>query len=507
MMRLIAGILAASLWLGLVPVCVWGQESALFVGDVEKEKDRYVGQRIQIEGRTNSVDTREVLFKGSKIFVRVNTPLQIFTKRNPNVAVTGVLNHEGGSYILNLDGIQEAPADQERLRQMRAKMDREKPEEFYRVGQWCRQRGAFYQDPKLLEQAREINEQGFKVEWKKLARNDFAGRMQLASRAIEMQIPESERRELLHEAFQVRREQTAKLPKPDWEQLAAEIRRDLPGTEKPLKEYSEEWGRKYEADPLRVYAQASSDERLKLHRLLWLQVRRDELMARLKGDQSNAIEIANQMELALPEFRAEAEKLREQSLTVQMEEVAKLTRADLLELREDYRKRKQEAQGEALVDRWLALRRKKLQPEDVEGLRQLVQDYEACGRDLKPLAAQIVAAAKAYPQSEELAAILDKMGYIKRDGNWLSRDDRLEQEEAKRREESREGKIALGMSATELRKSMGVPISLTRVVSAGQVQEVWVYSLTGANGLTLYLARSVTDKEAKVIAIDDLAPQ
>lgn len=495
------------LWLLFCPMLAWGQETAIFVGEVEAAKDRFTGRRIQMEGRTNNVDTREVLLKGSKIFVRVNVKLPVLARRAPNVTVTGVLNQEGGRYIFDLDGLQETPADQEHLRQLRSKMDRENPESFYKVAQWCRQRGTFYQDPKLLEQAREINQQGFKVAWKKLAPNDFAGRMQLASRAIDMQIPDPDRKELLHEAFQIRREQTAKLPKPDWDQLAAEIRRDLPGSESALKDYSEEWRRKYEQDPIRTYSQASPEERVKLHRLLWLLVRWDELMSRLKGDQSNALEIANEVELTLPELRSDAERLREQSVSVQMSEVEKLSRADLLEMREGYRKRKQEAQGEALVDRWLAVRRKKLQPEDVEGLRQLVQDYEACNRDLKPLGSLVVAAAKAYPESEELKAILKKMGYEQKDGAWLSREERMDRAQDREREDSREGKVAVGMTASDLRKAMGVPVSLTRVASSNQVQEIWIYGHIGANGLTLYLSRGIADKEAKIIAIDDLAPQ
>lgn len=491
----------------VAPVFLYGQDTAVFVGEVESAKDRYLGKRFQMEGRTNSVDGQEVLLKGSKIFVRVNAKIPNLARRAPNVALTGVLNQEGGRYYFNLDGIQETPTDQERLRQLRAKMDRENPESFYKVAQWCRQRGTFYQDPKLLEQAREINEQGFKVAWRKLAANDYAGRLQLANRAIEMQIPDPDRKELLHEAFQIRREQTAKLPKPDWDQLVAEIRRDLPGAETPLKDYSEERRRQYEQDPTRVYSQASTEERVKLHRLLFLLVRWDEMMSKLKGDQSNVLEIANEVELTLPELRDDADRLREQAVSVQMGEVEKMTRADLLEMREGYRKRKQDVQGEALVDRWLAVRRKKLQPEDVEGLRQLVQDYEACGRSLKPLGIQIVAAAKAYPESEELAEILKKMGYEQKNGAWLSPEDRMDRAKEMERDESREGKVALGMTASELRKSMGVPVTLTRIASSNQVQEVWVYSHAGASGLTLYLTRGVADKEAKIIAIDDLAPQ
>ena len=65
--------------------------------------------------------------------------------------------------------------------------------------------------------------------------------------------------------------------------------------------------------------------------------------------------------------------------------------------------------------------------------------------------------------------------------------------------------MTIGMSAAEVRKSQGVPTSLTRIASNGELREIWSYGRPGdQGGLTIYLRKSHLDPQAKVFAVGDL---
>jgi hypothetical protein len=62
------------------------------------------------------------------------------------------------------------------------------------------------------------------------------------------------------------------------------------------------------------------------------------------------------------------------------------------------------------------------------------------------------------------------------------------------------------MTASEVRKSQGIPGSLTRISTNGELREIWSYGGRPGiqTGFTIYLRKGSLDPQPVVFAINDL---
>ena len=105
-----------------------------------------------------------------------------------------------------------------------------------------------------------------------------------------------------------------------------------------------------------------------------------------------------------------------------------------------------------------------------------------------------------YPDSEELVARLEKLGYRYRDNRWLTAAEFQKLPEGRIEQAIRDGRVEAGMTAGQVLKSLGQPLSSTRIATAGQVQEVWIYGQSGSS-LVLNLTRALPAAESRVTSI------
>lgn len=492
-----------------IEITAFAQDSVepLFIGEIEPNKDAWLDKKIRVEGRLSFFDRKGLKFKNSVIQFEATKDLPEFTTRPVNFVVSGQLRKRGSRYIFNVDSVENAPADADQFSRRRIRVDREIPSESYTLADWADRRAKFYQDAQLKKFAEELRLQGFRAEWNQLPSDDAHDRLALAERSILLGIPSNLREELIHEAYRISIRAAEKSPTPDWKQLATEIARDAPGAKAPLST-APDFGKlreDYLRSPEKIYHTASPEARVSLHRVLWGEVKRRELLARAELDPTKGSELAGELQKLLPEYQAEAEKLRDDLLMKRGHDVEKLTRRELLELRDDLLARNKKMEADKIVDDWLALRKQRLSSDDLEGLLQLAAEYEALSREATVLGPSLVEAAKAYPDSREIVSALGKMGYRLVDGTWLSPADRNRDSATGHDKELREGVVDIGMTATEVRKSQGTPVALTRIVTNGELREIWSYGKAGdRGGFTVYFRRGNLDPQAKVFAIDDV---
>jgi hypothetical protein len=281
----------------------------------------------------------------------------------------------------------------------------------------------------------------------------------------------------------------------------------LSGSRDPLPHPYAELRKEYFASPLEVYASADATTRGTLHRLLYCDVLLRTLTHDLAADGSNGFVIAERIDKQIPEQHALAETFRDRALAVRAREVESLSKAEMLALAREYRDRRQIPQADQLVEAWLTLRRRRLDPQDTEGLLQLTDDYRQLVRrnDLADLL--LKEAWKRNPRLTDIAERLKQAGYRLHEGVWLSEAEFNARPEGQLEQAIRAGRVDIGMSASHVRRSLGEPQSLARAATAGQITEVWTYEQAAATRLVVRLTRGRRQSDLKVAEVSQLSDE
>jgi len=482
------------------------QARIFFVQEFDEVRDRWIGLETTVEGRRTIYDESLIKLRNCTISFKPTGPLPALERRRTTVRLTGTLEKVDNKFVFHVRDVQEAPSDLEQYQTRERDIKKSVPKEWYALADWVEKRGRFYQDQVLLDKARECRRKGFETERRQLPDTDAQARVVLAGRTAALGISELIRQDLIHEAFIIRRKSVLDKPEPIAEQqLMADMERDLPGCLVPLPQDDPALRQKYLLMPESIYEKAGPDERKKLHRLLWSDLALTFLVRDLAADYQNGFEIASRIDQTLPEFHARAETYRDKVLEVRAKQVENLSRAEVLKLREDYRNRQQANLGDQALESWMQWKKKRLKPDDFAGLVNLADQYEELLAQPQTKLRLLLEAVGQNPDSPELLEKLQKMGY-RRDGTrWITEAEFLAKPKSDLEQALQEGRIIVGMTATQVQRSLGVPMSTTRVVVVGQVNEIWAYQTPGSKQpLVIYFSRRLPAPESTVIGIDQL---
>ena len=479
------------------------------VQEFEEVKDRWIGLETTVEGRRQVYTQDFIKLKKSSIVFKSAVPLVKLERRGGNLRLTGVLEKTATRLEFRVQKIEESPGDLDQYLAREREIKRTDPAQWYALASWVEGRGQFYDDSVLLEKARECNRKGFDLERRQLPDGDAQARVALAGRSASLMVPEGVRQELIHESFVIRRK--AVLDKPEQaaeDQLMADIERDLSGSTQPLAAEDVELRKKYLVDPVTVYAATKERERPILHRLLWSSLEIARLERQVAPDFHNGFEIAEQIDERLPEFHARAEMYRDKVLELRAQSVENMTRSDVLKLRQDYRDRQQPRLGEDAVEAWLQLKKRRLKPDDVEGVLNLADQYEELLNQPQTKLRLLREAAILNPESAELVERLTKLGYRRHENNWIPEAEFRAIPQGRLEQALQEGRVEVGMTAKQVQRSLGVPATTTRFATRGVVNEIWSYPSPGsAQPLMIYFIRRLSATESTVVGVDQLPSQ
>lgn len=459
------------------------------------------GIELQIEGRFQSSRTgnglTEFKLQRCEIAFRMdrNLPAQV---KGKSFAVTGKLSQEGGKTVCDVQSLREVQSDIDQFRDRKRGLKRDDSKAFYELADWGKRRGEFYTDVELLSASDAVYREGLDVERRALAANDFEGRFRLAAKARESKLPDEAVWPLVYDGYRIRWKQVQQTKPAEWERLARELSRDLPGCEEPLQSPESELRKQSELRPLDTYAATTTGVRRKLHRIFYSDIVLRVITSRLAADFANGFEIADEIDKQLPEHHDNAEEYRDKALATRGAGVNRLSRTQVVELAKQYRDRKQPQRAEEVLTAWLTQRRKQLNADDMEGHLQLAEEYRALLNRADLADKLLVDQITKHPDAKQIAERLEKLGYHKKDGRWLTTKEFQSQPEALVERAMREGRVTTGMTSDQVRKTLGQPVSRSRSVSAGQVSEVWIYGTPGNSRLTVFLNRGRNQTEPLV---------
>lgn len=478
----------------------------LTIQELNESDSKFVGAEIAVEGRVAVIGAKSLQFRNCTIPFRSEEELTVNGRKPANAEVTGEMTHEVGRYVFQIRSLQVLPSDLETFVERKRRIRTESPPAtWYTLADWAEQRGNFYKDHELLARADEARRQGVHLE-RQSARDRPRELLALAERVKKMDLPDSVRGSIVHEAYHALWKDSRTSPPEKLEPLAKELADNLPGSLDPLRVSETKLVGEYVAKPLEVYDAADDATRRKLHRFLYAEVLQRFLNAKLAVDASNGFEVADLIEKQIPEHHSLAESLRDKALASRAAEIEKLPRRELLALRDQYLAREQPKQAEQVVESWLTLRRRRLAPDDTEGLLQLADEYRTLLKRAD-MADRLLLEAWQRNPAPEVAEQLQRYGYRQKDGKWLTLAEFNARPEERLEQALREGRIEKGMTGRQVRRGLGEPLSLTRTATAGQVSEIWSYSQIDKTRLTVHLVKRRGQEDLHVIEVTQVRLQ
>ncbi len=460
----------------------------------------------KLEGRYSSISPKFLRFRNCDLKFQSALGVQ-FTKpshRDKTIEVTGHLIRLGGQLLFVVERYHERPSDLDTARGKKRLIDGEKPGDWYELAEWLSARSAFYQDEELAKVAKESYQNGIDAERRRLPPKDPQALEKLAAKVARYKLSDLLRMELIHEAYQLRWEAGRKGAEKQLRELAGQMARDLPGSQIPLEPPEPELQKKYWESPLAVYREADAHGRRKLHRVFYSEIIQTSIERKAAPDGSDGYKIAEEIDKQLPERHALAESYREKELALKFSKVATMTQPEMLELSAQFEARMQSEKSLSTKKKWLAARREQLSKDGLAGLTRAAELYLELLKDEKTAADLLKGAYKLSPDSKEIIDKLNKLGYRLSGGKWLTTRERESLPEDPIQRSIRQGVVVVGMTRSQVRKTLGDPTSMARIASARHIIEVWIY-----RDADLWVGferrRQKRGDESKVVGISPLA--
>lgn len=463
------------------------------------------GQVVSVEGRRAYSAEKTVYLQRCLGAFRLSDASQDSALKGARVRIRGtvVAARKGNTGpIIRVDRLDELKSEVQEYLARRRGLKLPTSKDWIELADWARDRGEFFHDSELTDLGREAVDKAMELERKGLAasENPEKAAEALVERADQLGASEPLVASLRHESW-VHRWQSAEKAGPQaLNVFSEEFARAFPiQVAAIVTAANDELFRRYQVQPVFVYDGAEPEERAKLLRLVYATSVLSVLKSKLAADKTNAFEIAAEIERQTPEFAAVAESLRDEALASRAAEVEKLTRSEVLSLSDDYRGRNHLDQARGILETWVTLRRKRLGPDDTEGLLEVSEDYRRLlGRS--DYADRLLMETWARARNPDLAEALEKRGFRLKGDRWLTQSEYDLRPEGRLERALREGRIEVGMSSAQVRQALGLPLRASRFVTAALVQEVWEYGGSGTK-FVVQLSRRKNETELTVVSV------
>lgn len=465
------------------------------------------GQAMTIEGRCASVATSLLRFQNCDLnfyWHEENAPFPSLSPRGGRtLEVAGHFAFKSGKPAFLVDQLRESPSDHERLRLRKIGLLDASADAWYALGNWAMKRAGFYNDPDLQSDAREIDAEGLRRERRALPDDALDAKIALAPKFAQFGLPDAQRVDFLHESFARRWDSMKKENVADLDQFAAKLKANLRGCQTPPAGRDDQLRNRYRANPIAVYASSSSNVRARLNRILYADVLLAALKAAARRDLLDDLQLADRIDQQVPEFHAEAENLRSHALDDKLAHVAALTRQEALALADVFTSRGQQAKAAQAKKDWVQARTSQLQKEGrPSDLAQAAREYQTLLDDNETAARLYIEAYEKAPAKadKEIVDQLNHLGWTLVNGKWITQAQAAALSLDPATQKAQTGGF-VGMSRDQIRKALGNPDSVTRVVSAGRVNEVWIYTDNANSRVVVHFLGGPTLRDAKVVRL------
>jgi hypothetical protein len=426
--------------------------------------------------------------------------------RRPNgrLELTGLLQRRGTDLVFAVTELREVPDDMQVYSLKKSALDQGDPDDWYQLASWAERRGDFFDDRSLLDRAVESRRRGLSLE-RQAAADDPAALAALAKKAAGFALPELDD-ELMHESLRLRFERLRSDAKSDLAPLIDDIRRSLPGAEKPLADWPTDVAARYAAEPLAVYNRADAALRPTLDRVVLSEVELAGIERNALPDGANGDAIADRIAQTLPERRDLVARYREREIAWRIEHITSATRAEALGLATRLEESERADVAKQALTKWLAAREAAQRADGPAGLVGVAEDFASVLNDRANAARLLLEALAANPESKTIPEKLRQIGYVNVEGHWMTKEEADARPVAPVVQAMREGRVVANMTAEQVRKTLGAPDRVARAASVSQIHEAWVYGSTDRGGLVVHFLRysARQGEEGRVVGVAKL---
>lgn len=455
---------------------------------------------IKIEGRVATHGGG--MFRLMKCEVRFTVENDKLRQLTPKcyVEAKGKFKRNNGRIDFAVDELKVVPSYLDQFDVRASKLRLPTAQDWVELGEWGMERGVFYEDEELVKKAKGAYQNAIDVEYKALKPTDAEGRYALAKKSEASQLPSSRSAELIHEGLRIQYRAVQKMERPTaaaWQKLAETISEKLPGADQPLNSIPKELKEAYEREPDLTYQKSKPDARVQLNRLLFVSATLKQLNCSLADDSSNADLIADQIEKLIPEEMGAAERLRMSKLEYRVAHLATANRGDVQNLAAEFRARQQNDRATKVLYDWIKQHEARLRANGVVGLFELADEYWSLLNDEAAAVECLTEAYRKDPTYEEISQKLKALGYQFQNSRWTKMN---VQQSGTMTSSLTQNEITIGMSASNLRKLVGQPRSITRAITGRGTTEIWSFGLVGSSQLVVRLEKKNIDTEPKVVS-------
>jgi len=413
---------------------------------------------------------------------------------------------ENGQLYFRLLDVRRARSDMDRLNEQVLELPPKEHEPVYELADWAEQRGKFYDDEKLQAEAVKLYGRALRREQASLETRDYAAFRDLAIKAGRYGLGEARKNALLYEG-RYREWQLARrdLDSKELAGLAAAVASELPGAAVPVPIVDQEFRNRWKQEPLRVYEKSTFGFE-QMHRFLYQEISLDSIQMEARDDGSNGRAIAARLRQEVPEFANMAIEFARKELDSQIQNVTQLKVDEMLELRELLVDAGEADKADEILKRWFKNREAQLRNEGIDGLIELASLHETLFPDGAREAVRVLLEAeRRKPGSSIVRQRLESHGYRQINGDWKSSEEVRDFENSPINRAMREGRVVPGMTQEQVRRALGAPTSISRLLTARHVIEYWVYGGNERSSrLTIRLSRQTQRQSAIVIDSRDL---
>lgn len=469
------------------------------------EWDKLIDAPMQVEGRLSSILKNQIRLQKCDLSFTMTEELARLAANAKNLELSGRIRKENNKLTFEVASLKTMPTDIEQFQSKERSIKANRPEEWYALAEWARERGEFYDDAALKESYPLCLTRGVGYEVRALAADDREGRLKLAEKAAEFKLPVSLSNRLRHDAFRLWW-QLAVLNHPQESEVLAALEKRLaqvwPEALRPLANWPEELAEKYTKDPTTTFGEADSLEQRQLQRVFGAHVQLRRITHDAAEDGRNGSEIAEKLARAIPEQPQLAERYRDKELAYRLGKIATASRQEALALSEQFRQRQRPDAAVQTLHKWLAAREKERTAQaDAPTLIALADDYRQWLKDDPKAVSLLIAAHRIEPLSEDVKTRLTDLGYVLQGGRWVK--STPTSPDVPQAPPGFDAPIAVGMTAEELTRQIGQPSKRTMIATIGGIDEWWTFGSGGGSRLLIQLQRRRNDAQSKVVRFEN----
>lgn len=496
-------LLVLSVWL-IPATSAWAQVHSIqeFVG-LKDRWDNYVGTRWRLEGRFSVLGDRDMRFENCDLDFRL--PVEFVRTRwdSKVIEVSGVLDKQNGRFLFILESVNPVLDDMANLARRRTALNMTDSSGWTSLAEWARGRGTFYRDQKLLDAARDLEQQGLKVEFANTAAGNEKALAALAEKARAKQADELFLKEIHHEQLWARLRLIRSEPFQDviYRDLALRVGLEFPAALQALPSYPVELAETYRINPRSSFQTADAARRQVLARLLYLEVMSSRIMAEFREDGSNGFEIAARLKADAPERTDLIQKAQNLAVSSRRDKVTVMSRTAVTEFATQLKAIGRTQDAEAVQREWLASQENRLSADDARGRGELADSWMLMTGDQSQAFRLYADAWKVNHDYTPATQWLTANNYKLLGQVWLPAAEvpAIPRSEMDAAVES--GRVLKGMTPTQVRLALGTaPDSVTRLASSRRIIELWIYS----SGYVVHFERQFHQQEGRVESIEEL---